>query len=77
MALRGKVERAGVWMPANMLAWAFGMPVIFWGVDMAFKMAAIWQSVLVMAGSLLVAGAVVGAIHGAFLARLAAVDKQE
>ena len=71
LVLRGKVKGAGIWMPANMLAWAFGMPVIFWGVDMAFKMAAIWQSVLVMAGTLFVAGAVVGAVHGAFLIRLA------
>ena len=71
LELRREVEGAGIWIPANMLAWAFGMPIIFWGVDMAFKMAALWQSVLVMAGSLLVAGAVVGAIHGAFLVRLA------
>jgi hypothetical protein len=71
LELRGKVKGAGIWIPANMLAWAFGMPVIFWGVDMAFKMAVLWQSVLVMAGSLFVAGAVVGAVHGAFLVRLA------
>jgi magnesium-transporting ATPase (P-type) len=71
LVLRSKVQGAGIWIPANMLAWAAGMPVIFWGVDMAFKMAEIWQSVLVMAGSLFVAGAVVGAIHGAFLVRLA------
>lgn len=71
LELRRVVKRAGIWMPANMLAWAFGMPVIFWGVDMAFKMDTIWQSVLVMAGSLFVAGAVVGAVHGAFLVRLA------
>ena len=77
LVLRGKVKGAGIWMPANMLAWAFGMPVIFWGVDMAFKMAAMWQSVVVMAGSLFVAGAVVGAIHGAFLVRLAQNHKQD
>jgi len=71
LELRRNVDGAGIWMPANMLAWAFGMPVIFWGIDLAFKMAAIWQSVLVMAGSLFVAGAVVGAVHGAFLVRLA------
>jgi len=71
LELRKAVDGAGIWIPANMLAWAFGMPVIFWGVDMAFKMAAMWQSVLVMAGSLFVAGAVVGAVHGAFLVRLA------
>ena len=71
LELRKQTEGAGIWMPANMLAWAFGMPVIFWGVDKAFNMAFIWQSVLVMAGSLFVAGAVVGAVHGAFLVRLA------
>ena len=75
LELRGKVERAGIWIPANMLAWAFGMPVIFWGMDVAFNLAAMWQSVLVVAGSLFIAGAVVGAIHGAFLVRLAKVDK--
>lgn len=71
LELRRAVGNAGIWIPANMLAWALGMPVIFWGVDMAFKIAEIWQSVLVMAGSLFVAGAVVGAVHGAFLVRLA------
>jgi hypothetical protein len=38
---------------------------------MAFKMSAIWQSVLLMAGTLFVAGAIVGGIHGLFLVRLA------
>ena len=71
LVLRGKVERAGLWIPANMLAWLFGMPVIFWGIDMAFKMSAWWQSVSVMAGTLFVAGGIVGAIHGLFLVRLA------
>ena len=71
LVMRRKVERAGLWIPANMLAWAFGMPVIFWGIDIAFKMSALWQSVLLMAGTLFVAGAVVGGIHGLFLVRLA------
>jgi hypothetical protein len=70
LALRGKAQRAGLWIPANMLAWMFGMPIIFWGIDMAFKMSAVWQSVLLMAVTLFVAGAVVGAIHGPFLIRL-------
>lgn len=70
LVLRGKVDRAGSWIPANMLAWLFGMPVIFWGIDLAFKMPALWQSVMTMAGTLFVAGAVVGAIHGLFLIRL-------
>lgn len=67
LVLRHKVERAGLWIPANMLAWAFGMPIIFWGMDVAYKMAAVWQSVLVVAEALLAAGAIVGAIHGRFL----------
>jgi hypothetical protein len=71
LVMRGKVRQAGIWIPANMLAWTFGMPVIFWGIDMAFKMSAIWQSVLLMAGTLFVAGAIVGGIHGLFLVRLA------
>jgi hypothetical protein len=70
LVLRHKVERAGLWIPANMLAWTFGMPTIFWGMDLAFKMAAVWQSVLVIAGALFAAGAIVGAIHGRFLVAL-------
>lgn len=73
LVLRSKVQGAGIWIPANMLAWLFGMPVIFWGIDMAFKMSELWQSAVLMAGTLLVAGAIVGAIHGFFLIRL--VDK--
>jgi hypothetical protein len=75
LALRGKVKRAGLWIPANMLAWFFGMPIIFWGIDLAFKMSALWQSILLMAGILFLAGAVVGAIHGLFLLRLAGSSK--
>jgi hypothetical protein len=71
LAIRGEVRGAGVWIPANMLAWAFGMPIIFWGIDLAFKMPAVWQSVLWMAGVLFLSGAVVGAIHGWFLVKLA------
>jgi hypothetical protein len=71
LVLRGKVKRAGLWIPANMLAWTFGMPIIFWGVDLVFKMSEIWQSVLLMAGILFLAGAIVGAIEGGFLVKMA------
>jgi hypothetical protein len=71
LVLRGKVRRAGLWIPANMLAWACGMPVIFWGMDLAFKLSALWQSVLVIGAAILVAGLVVGAIHGRFLVVMA------
>jgi hypothetical protein len=67
LVLRGRGRRTGLWIPANMLAWACGMPVIFLGLDLAFKQRQLWQSVLVIAGALLLAGLVVGAIHGRFL----------
>ena len=70
LALRGKARRAGMWIPANMLAWLLGMPLIFWGIDLAFRLSALWQSALLMAGVLLLAGAVVGTVHGWFLMKM-------
>jgi len=67
LMLRKHVERAGWWIPANMLAWLAGMPVIFWGIDAAQKSQPLLQAALLICGALLLAGAVVGAIHGAFL----------
>ncbi len=67
MVMRGKVKRAGLWIPANMLAWTCGMPVIFWGMDLAFKVSGTWQMVTVIGGAILAAGLIVGAIHGRFL----------
>jgi len=74
------------WTPANALSEMIGMGLTFattglfitsvgegntvWGIDMAFKMSAVWQSVLLMVGTLFVTGAVVGGIHGLFLVRL-------
>jgi hypothetical protein len=75
LVLRGKVERAGLWIPANALAWAVGMPVIFWGMDLAFKQAEVWQTILVVGGAILLAGFVVGGIHGRFLVVLAGEDQ--
>lgn len=71
LVFRSKVRRAGLWIPANMLAWAVGMPVLFWGMDIAFRMTGIWQTVLVIGGTLLAAGLLVGAIQGRFLMILA------
>lgn len=67
---RAKIEGAGWWIPANMLAWAAGMPVIFAGMDLAFAMPGVWQSVFIIAGALLIAGVAVGAIQGRFLVAL-------
>jgi hypothetical protein len=76
LVLRRKASRAGLWIPANMLAWTFGMPLIFWGIDLVFMAPAIWQSVLIMAGTLFAAGAVVGGIHGLFLLKLTPHPKE-
>jgi len=67
LVLRKKVSRANVWIPANMLAWLVGMPLIFWGIDIAGRLESMVCIVGFMAGVLLLAGLVVGAIHGAFL----------
>lgn len=71
LTMRGKVARAGWWIPANMLAWAAGMPIVFWAIDLAFKLPQVWQAAALVVATLLVVGAVVGAIHGAVLVRLA------
>jgi hypothetical protein len=71
LALRKRVPRAGWWVPANMLAWLAGMPIIFWGIDAAQKGQPLAQTVLLLAGCLLLTGAVVGGIHGVVLVRLA------
>lgn len=72
--LRNKVGHASRWIPANMLAWLVGMPLIFWGIDTAQKLGGLIWLVLFMGGVLLTTGLVVGAIHGAFLVRLVSVD---
>ena len=69
-ALRGRVAHAGRWIPANMLAWAVGMPLVFWAIDLAFKLTVRWQAIALMVVALLLMGAVVGAIHGAVLVRM-------
>jgi hypothetical protein len=71
LTMRKRMVGAGVWIPANMLAWLLGMPLIFWGIDNAQRLSGLMWQVLFMAGVLLLAGLVVGAIHGAFLVRLA------
>ena len=62
--LRRHVPRAGLWLPANSVAWAVGMPVIFLGAHVS---ACTTVPLLVAAGvgaALAAAGALVGAIHG-------------
>jgi hypothetical protein len=69
--LRKQVRKAWLWLPANALAWAVGMPIIFAAVDLAQLADSIGGSVMVMAAGITLAGAVVGAIHGLALIYLA------
>lgn len=71
LTMRRRIRGASLWIPANMLAWMVGMPLIFWGIDAAQRLSGLIWIVLYMEGVLLVTGLVVGAIHGAFLVRLA------
>lgn len=47
--LRKQVEKAWVWLPANALAWAAGMPIIFAAVNLTQLAGSIGGSVMVMA----------------------------
>jgi hypothetical protein len=69
--LRRAVKSAWVWLPANAVAWALGMPVIFAAVDLAYNTGAVAGAVAVMAAALALTGAVVGAVHGVALVWLA------
>jgi hypothetical protein len=75
LIMRKKVARASLWIPANILAWLVGMPIIFWGIDTAQRLSGSVSVILFIAGVLLLTGLVVGAIHGAFLVRLAEHEK--
>lgn len=59
--------RSGWWLPANALAWAGGMPLIFAGAHLS---AFATNPLIIIAGvglTLLFAGALVGAVHGRVL----------
>ncbi len=66
MTLKQHVPQAGLWILANALAWAVGMPIIFIGIDMIVAMG---TSVIVVAvlRTLILTGLAVGSIHGLFL----------
>lgn len=69
--LRLAVPNAGVWIPANALAWALGMPLIFAATSSIQADTSPGQIALALGTGILLAGTVVGAVHGAFLVRLA------
>jgi hypothetical protein len=71
LTLRRKVRGASIWIPANMLAWMVGMPIIFWAIDISQKLDGIVWIIMFIVGVLFLVGLLVGAIHGIFLTRLA------
>jgi hypothetical protein len=68
--LRQRVEGAWLWIPANSIAWAIGMPMVFAGVDLAQKVESRVAAVVTMALVVAITGAVVGAVHGLALVKL-------
>ncbi|KER10295.1 MAG: hypothetical protein HY22_05255 [[Candidatus Thermochlorobacteriaceae] bacterium GBChlB] len=69
LVLKKHVEHAAWWIPANSLAWLFGMPIIFGGIDLASSVDCVLWMIVGVAATLFLTGATVGAIHGAFLTR--------
>jgi hypothetical protein len=65
--LRRHVPRAGWWLPANAIAWAVGMPIIFLGAHMSAYTTLPLLVALGVGAALLIAGAAVGVIHGRVL----------
>lgn len=74
--LRHHAARAWLWLPANGVAWAAGMPIVFAGVDLAQKAGSLAGAIATMAAALLVTGAVVGGIHGAALVAIAGGEER-
>lgn len=61
---------AWLWLPANAAAWCLGMPVVFLGAQANEITSSPGLIAFLVGLALLVAGAVVGAVHGWFLIRL-------
>ena len=64
------VKGAAWWLPANALAWAAGMPVVFAGAHLSAFTSSPLLIVPCVALSLLAAGGLVGTIHGRVLVGL-------
>lgn len=63
--------KAWLWLPANAAAWALGMPVIFLGAQANELTSSTAAIAGLLALSIFIAGAVVGAVHGHVLLGLA------
>ena len=74
LVLRRHSPHSWIWIPANSLAWALGMPVIFLGADFAAKGGAVLIVGGMFLACLLVTGGIVGAVHGAWMIRITAIE---
>ena len=72
LVLRRYLKRSWRWLPANALAWALGMPLIFLGAGTVAPGMSTQGIVLRVLGAIAGAGAVVGAVHGWALMRMVA-----
>jgi len=70
--LREHVRRAGLWIAANALAWAAGMPLLFIAAGIPGPHASVLSITALLVATVGAAGAVVGSIEGLFLRRLLA-----
>jgi hypothetical protein len=77
LALRSHVRRAGLWLPANALAWLCGMPLVFLGMGAIPTGASVLQAAPVVVAATAVAGGIVGAIHGFVLVKALLVDGED
>lgn len=64
-------DKAWLWLPANAVAWAIGMPVIFLGAQANELTSSTAAIAALVALAIFIAGAVVGAVHGRVLLGLA------
>jgi hypothetical protein len=70
LLLRKWVAQPWRWVPANMLAWAAGMPLVFLGMGTMPEHPSLLRGVLTAFTAAFGAGLVVGLIHGRFLLSL-------
>jgi hypothetical protein len=74
--LRRYLGGAGWWVPANALAWGLGMVVVFAGASSVPGGLRLWALAAWIGGSCLLAGLVVGGVHGVALVWILATGKR-
>lgn len=68
--LRRYAKGAGIWIPANSVAWMLGLPVVFIGATIPSADTPLPIIIILALVSVTAAGAIVGAVHGLALIRL-------